>query len=1005
MLIVVDALDESKTAVKSEFLDLISSEFSQLPKWIKIFISSRPELQVRKKLEHLNPLEIRPGDYQHKLDLEHFIQCRLRNISEYDKLDIWRLTQNCQGSFLYAYYLVNELNQKHSEIKRNINDFIPKGISWFYEKQFERLKTDLQRYKQDTGVSIFKSFVNVVAASREPLPFSIVFTCMGLSGEEFEIRQTIIGLMSEVLPVYDDCLTVYHKSLWDWLTLNGYEEHGFAADVTDGNKRLWLACKNIYRNIDSLSSVSDFQISRVERYALKNGGKYLENVGNQEDLHWLVNVNVNFLALKFCQCLCADVFNNILRKHKAGLPDDLYWRLIQHDSFSQMMDLIFDLDEILCYTYLQYCAIGHVGFAENTINCEKTAREILDKTNKIWLEEITNETNSTLKIISHAVSDFRFAAISQSPDNKLLVRSLKDKVEVFELPSLRVIFQLDVSNEKGVSKCIAFCPDSSYFLRNSLQTCVSIKKQKELPFIAHGPGEILWCSFFSCGTKLVAAERDIIKVWDVRKQEVLVHNFLWKRLCKFNYFFFSSCNSYIFVDDIAAFESTTLRRLLEFKEVSADTCLTYNNCVHIIYRRPHYNMHGIGIWKRCQLPTGEIVLVANKYCSKPFMWKGRKCVICPLFSMVASSLLVCDFMNEEVVDTFQISCLPSHHTFNYISNLGEKNFVISFGNFAFVLSLETPSICFLPPFLDDTEYFIYPVLSPDSFYVALWYGHRILTIINVDNGKILQTVVPKQTPRACWWSELYLWVICDGLEVIRYPYVSTHTKVLGNDVEECFIDCRGSVLKFAEGVLVAKLEENGEISISKICDEKFCPQQILDSNFNTSSSSPNVAISSDGCAVLLYHTFNFYEIWEIGCEDRWELLLSRKFNGRVLYGSLTGTQNSRSFLLVTHSYCGLHESFSQYISERNGVRGTMLTLPMSWDDREIIYEDCKILICLRGGLNIVFIDVSNGKVIASIYAGKFDHYFFSAQKRVLLLFLGNIITSFKIHNIEKYLAF
>ena len=51
MLIVVDALDESKTDDKSEFLELISDEFPDLPKWIKILITSRPELQLKKTLE------------------------------------------------------------------------------------------------------------------------------------------------------------------------------------------------------------------------------------------------------------------------------------------------------------------------------------------------------------------------------------------------------------------------------------------------------------------------------------------------------------------------------------------------------------------------------------------------------------------------------------------------------------------------------------------------------------------------------------------------------------------------------------------------------------------------------------------------------------------------------------------------------------------------------------------------------------------------------------------
>ena len=205
MLIVVDALDESKTPVKSELLDLISDQFSQLRKWIKIFISSRPELQVKGRLEYLNPVEIRPDDDKHNYDLKKLFQGYFPSISE---TDIESLLSKCEGSFLYAYYLVKE--QVDSGAKSNVNVDIPKGISGFYEKQFKRLKKDLQCYEQQTGVSIFKTFISVVAGSKEPLPFRFLFACMDLYSEQFEVRKTIVGIMSEILPVYDDCLTVFH---------------------------------------------------------------------------------------------------------------------------------------------------------------------------------------------------------------------------------------------------------------------------------------------------------------------------------------------------------------------------------------------------------------------------------------------------------------------------------------------------------------------------------------------------------------------------------------------------------------------------------------------------------------------------------------------------------------------------------------------------------------------------------------------------------------------------
>jgi hypothetical protein len=92
----VDALDESKTEDKSEFLELISEEFPELPEWIKIFITSRPELQVWKKLQHLNPVEILPDDQHHNLDLEHFIHHCLPNMNQGD---VSSLISKCEGRF------------------------------------------------------------------------------------------------------------------------------------------------------------------------------------------------------------------------------------------------------------------------------------------------------------------------------------------------------------------------------------------------------------------------------------------------------------------------------------------------------------------------------------------------------------------------------------------------------------------------------------------------------------------------------------------------------------------------------------------------------------------------------------------------------------------------------------------------------------------------------------------------------------------------------------------
>ena len=1009
MLIVVDALDESKTADKSEFLELISEEFSQLPKWMKIFITSRPELQVGKKLKHLNPLEILPNDKHQEHDIRQFIKYCLPKVS---MPCVESLVNKCEGSFLYAYYLVNELI-KQLDIDQNIDvSYVSKGISGFYEKQFKRLKTELQRYERNTEVSIiFESFVNVVAASKAPIPFMILLTCMDLSDKKFEIREMVVGIMSEILPVYDDCLTVFHKSLWDWLTLNGHKEHVFASDVADGKKRLWRACKNMYTDIDLLSSVSDFQISPERRYALENGLEYFVNVDATEDWEWLVNIKVNYF--KFFYCLesvvrhLKSILFRIFEEYKLRIPDDFFWHLFQLYTFLDIAASILPKKQIASI-YLQYFANKQLSLVHNATPSNLIARKVLNQTNMICFEEITNETDSRFGIISGTFleDDSSFEAVSASPDNNLLAMRRKDQVRVYELPSLKSIFKLDLIELSDEDfKCIAFSPDSSYFLLNSLQTCISIKNQSIVPFIPHGPAKILSSSFSSCGTKLVSAEEQSIKVWDVIKKELLTE---CRHVVRYDSITcFSGCMSYIFLFDpidgqLYVFDSTALNQL---ETTKTDSCSTeLDDCIQLISpsSSARYIIVGSNPNITCwQLTTGQNILCASRHCSMSFVWKGRKCV---LISTLTLGLVVYDYFNQQVIDTFQISSLPIYDRIVYIANLGENNFLICVENrFVFVLSLEKSPGFSAFSFINDFTYPTFCALSPDNLYVACSYG-SILRIMNVDNGKtsIMQTVAPKQKPVACWWSELYLWVVCKDLVVVKYPYTSTHGNVLENYTEECSIDCEGYVLKFEEGVLVCS-QKNEKIYISKIGPTNVSAQQILDSKLNNSC---DVVISSDGCAVLLYDkTDSCYELWEMRSENEWELHSAGKLNPSARCVCFMGKQNSRSLLWLLSPVSAWRDKFALCSLDFSDTTPEIVVRQLSiWlYFADVIYADSKLLIC-RERKVIHFIDVPDGTVVTSLRVGYIKKSFFVPSKRLLFLFFADgFMKLLKIHHIDKYL--
>ena len=1018
VLIVVDALDESKTESKSDFLELISEEFLELPSWVKILISSRPELQVRKKLEHFNPVEILPDDCHHIRDLKHYFQQRLPNLS---KGTVNSLISKCEGSFLYAYYLVDELQKRDLGIEPNLDEFVPKGISGFYEKQFKRLQKELLNVIPNTASSMLKSFVNIVVASKQSLPSKILFTGMALSNEDYYVREIIISVMSEILPLYDDCLTVYHKSLWDWLTLNGYNEHAFVADVKAGVHCLWLACKSVYQDIDSLASISYFQMTADKSFALQNGGQYLLDVGDADDFRWLVHIRLNFLKLKYFNVLNFSI-SRILRFYKSKRPNVHHWKIIHLESFSEtirnqrlspVLSTSLEVDNKQFLIYFNSLANGYFDFMQRSNDGKNEAQDILSASGGMWIEEV-NEYIPKHTVIFHVILGdcrSRFTmndGMALSSDKKLLAFKNKWYFEVFNLPSFELVFDLEMGDLGSGSTFLLFSPDSSYLLWNSVKFCISLRERKVVPFIPHGPNNIDCCSFSSCGMKLVSFEKNLVKVWDLKKKNILVQAEIEVNveLC-----LWSDCNSYIlarperqmkaFYKDIAVLKATSLERL-DIDDIGcADSCLNDEDSYQIVSPSRSDLLPNDAEFqiRHFHLPSSRIFLIANKFCSKPFMWKDRKCVIYLILSRIA---VVYDCIKKEIVEKFCINCLPRDSSVNDITHLEGTNFFVCLDrNHAFVLSLENS----MGSSVDNFQFFNASqikccALSPDNLYVACCYKNRVLSIQKVDDGKILKVISLKTLPEACWWSDNYLWVVCTDF-VLKYFYDSA--KILHeNALHDCSLNFK-KVLRFMEGVLVVCLN-NDKTAIHRIYNQKLCPQEIPNSTFPASSA----AISRDGRAVLLYCRSNSeYQLWEITWKDRWGLRTEGSFRRGVSWFCLTGGKDSRSSIWVTLinqiSLCsidfskGTESKFKNFKHTHVDIHGSVVV--------EGTFHYTNILIIHRYDW-IYFIKFSDGSIISSLYVGGLGcvgnvSSFYIPSKRMFVFVGSSEVKFLKIHNVES----
>ena len=894
--------------------------------------------------------------------------------------------------------MVKELKEMGAGIEPNLRDYAPRGISGFYEKQFKRLRTGLQPHDPD----ILNAFVNVVAASSgRPLPINILLKCMNLSDEKYKIRNTIINKLSEIIPVHDNCLTVYHKSLTDWFTLVGYEEHEFVADVADGTKRLWEVCKGIYRDIDSTKSLSNFELSRERKFALENGRRYLVDVGDTVDFHWLVNVRLNALKFRFCGGLNVD-YCRILNIYKSSPSDDLYWSIFQHyyilnamPRYSELRIANYERDSHVIY--LQFLANGNFDFETKNLSSQNTARDILVQENEMWIEDVRNVEcrNTEYKLISSTVHLNGLGASVCSPNKKLLVLAEYGALTVLELPSLSMIFKLQCQGNYTPT----FSPDSSYFLCGSIRSCVCIRKQKEVAFILGGPEHIKHCSFSSCGKKLVTVEENVLTVWDVEKRELLVQveN---RYVPSYTSYYFSSCNKYILEfnrSELVVRDSTTLEKFQTLDQDCSEKCPDSYQITYLVNEDAIYTRH-------YHLSPDEVVVIAH---ADSFTWKNRKCQI----SSCASTLFIYDFINRERVDRFQIDCLPVDTKIDCISKLDGTNFLLSLDKQSIVvLSLETSEESSVVSYYSLRTSFEV-TLSPDHLYVACcYYDDKVLIIRSVDNGETLETVELQKPPEACWWSELYLWVFCDGA-VVRFSYYSTRSKVLGSGREVCPLTFYG-VLGFGEGVFVFTGNDN-MITILKICDNMPFIQKIGNPFFH------EVAISKDGCTVILFHTEESeyitidlqYQVWEFTPESCWELHLNGKietalFRCSMNWLSLTGTQSCRRLVCVLEDR-GIASLFFFDFTSRELYE---LYIPSSecavikW---VVDVAPNVLLIIARKWWNVV--NVSDHKVVATLSFGDIDlilrpRLFYLSSKGLLLVVYQNVIKCFKIHNIENCLT-
>ena len=279
-LMVIDGLDESEFQGRNELLDVIANYFQGLPLWIRFLVTTRPEINIAENLENLHPLQLDPNAEENVKDIYLCFEKEISHLlqSEHRGNILQALVEKSEGVMLYAHYLVDFIKKEVPVLSPELLDSVlPSGISTVYHSYFKRLENELCKELNVTEEQ-FLNFLSTVAAAREPLPLGFVPILL-LPGKPTSVVQrklkAAIGCVSTLLPVQDECIHFFHKSVKDWLIeKSNYEQHYFSVDEKEGHEVLSKLC------IDELSQVKRkgvdcAKFSDITKYALRHGVQHM----------------------------------------------------------------------------------------------------------------------------------------------------------------------------------------------------------------------------------------------------------------------------------------------------------------------------------------------------------------------------------------------------------------------------------------------------------------------------------------------------------------------------------------------------------------------------------------------------------------------------------------------------------------------------------------------------------------------------------------------------------
>ena len=932
-LIVIDGLDESATDDKSDMVKLIADNFPDLPSCVKVLVTSRPELSLR-GLDHVKKKNIDVKDEDNKSDIKKYLNVCLPTLAarhatnhspqaHHSKV-LRAIVEKCEGSFLYAFHVQQELLKRDDLDTMTLEDimsFLPEGMGSVYHAYFHRLEIELKAVMK-RNPNLFKLLELLVAAT-DKLPLMFVARVLDLPldcRETKEIIDKVNEAVSCLLYVFDDAITVFHKSAYDWLLANGYDDHKYTVKVGDGKERLWLLCEQVFKEIKTtVCSGKDPKLTNDVKHALEYGHEYLLACNMKESFSWLVDMIIVHVLLtvhpKGSRHLRKVLKICIVRSYPAlsvEFRKRISWHLIKMNYLENHDDLIAKSAKPFPYleNVLDYSPEGCFTDEER-----KIAEFILEKSPRCVKPRCVKSVGTkSFKPLFTIYFPSPIVAVGVSSNEKLAAIALKDgTICVFSLPELIKLWQY--STKYDCISCCAFAPDDTYVLYGKLETVLDIGQRKETTFFSGEVEKFKCCAFSPNGKRLLTNDgSDTLKLWDVDRRCLVsvLSAGAPVDICTFTNtgLFIVGRTKFTKEDAYCAWNSITLQRVdqrsTSRKRRKKDGVLRSDRC-NRCFRQEYKELFPslISMRKHSKAYTGiykEVDCIF--YVDKQDSLRAIESVH---FTTLAAWEIFIRYPHVLICTVICVAAIEDDH---WLYGDHQKLVVFSSAPPEENLSSLSRPTCVL-----------WCSFSPDGTRLATCTSDGFINLWNVETSQVYQRFKSSldTSSAACWWSHEYLFV-CHVIDTIpnlsRYPVDgSLKLNITGKQpmplcsVNDAFLPFSG-FLDFSEGYLsleCGRTEPVKVLDIKKIDHPKevILPGMMPMMSIAVSSRALFVLATSKECFIwkkneaqpsAVYDVFVRFELHSASLEISYECCFS--IDSKFAFVSFAATHWERSFVVI-----------------------------------------------------------------------------------------------------------